>query len=59
MKIFNEETIAKNGQKCIILIDKKEAAILIDILEFASKEKPRKKTWSKLYNLFYNFLAIF
>ncbi|MDD2541428.1 MAG: hypothetical protein PHH28_10370 [Desulfuromonadaceae bacterium] len=60
MKIFNEEPVqGKLPQEFILIIDKKEAVALVDIVEAACKSNPRKSGWKKIQSALTERLACY
>jgi spermidine/putrescine-binding protein len=49
MDVYNEETLGKRKGKHILMLDSKEARILIDMVEFACKGNKKKRTWKKIF----------
>ncbi len=51
MKVFNLETQTKQAE-CVLLLDKKDAQLLYDMVKYAAKNNPRRKTWRRMFEQF-------
>ena len=51
MKIFNDESIGVKAKlQVVLLLDSKEAQVLIEAVAAAVASNKRKKTWKRLHN---------
>ena len=61
MKVFNEEKENNKGvgDSFILLMDKKEAATLIDMVEFAAESNKKKRNWKTIQKKLEDCLLIY
>ena len=60
MKIFNEETLCEGkSDMWILVLNKKEAMMLVKMADAAAKSNKRKKSWYKMWEELYSKLCCF